>query len=142
MRFMMIVKASKQSEAGIMPDEELLSRMNKYNEELMKAGALVDLAGLQPSSRGARVKIAAGKRVVTDGPFAEAKELIAGFWIIQAASLEEAIEWAKRAPDPRPNSKDEECEIEVRPFYELDDFTPCAAVQSARKLGEQLSRAK
>jgi hypothetical protein len=141
MKFMMIVKASKESEAGMMPDEQLLSTMNKYNEELRKAGALVDLSGLQPSSKGARVKISAGKRIVTDGPFAETKEIIAGYWIIQAASLEEAIEWAKRAPDPHPNS-DQESEIEVRPFYELEDFTPCAAVESARKLGAELSKAR
>lgn len=142
MRFMMIVKASKDSEAGIMPSEELLSRMNKYNEELMKAGALVDLAGLQPSSKGARVKLPGGKPIVVDGPFAETKEIIAGYWIIQAASLQEAIEWAKRAPDPHPNSKDQPCEIEIRPFYEPEDFTPCAAVESARKLGQQLKQPK
>jgi hypothetical protein len=142
MKFMMIVKGSKNSEAGIMPDEGLLSRMHQYNEELMKAGALVDLAGLQPSSKGARVKISADKRIVTDGPFAETKEIIAGYWIIQAGSLQEAIEWAKRVPHPHPNSKDQDCEIEVRPIYEPDDFTPCAAVESAKKLGAELSKAR
>jgi hypothetical protein len=142
MKFMMIVKASKESEAGIMPSEELLSAMGKYNQELMKAGALLDLSGLQPSSKGARVKLAGGKSVVVDGPFAETKEIIAGYWIIQAASLQEAIEWAKRAPDPHPNSKDQECEIEIRPFYDLDDFAPCAAVESARKLGRELASKK
>src|SRR5215467_6475759 len=94
MRFMMIVKANKDSEAGKMPDEKLLSAMGKYNEELMKAGVLVDLSGLQPSSKGARVKFSGGQRTVIDGPFAETKELVAGYWVIQVKSREEAIEWA------------------------------------------------
>src|SRR5215472_5645645 len=98
MRFMMIVKANKDSEAGVMPSDKLLSAMGKYNEELMKAGVLLDLSGLQPSSKGVRVKFSGGKRTVTDGPFTETKELIAGYWIIQVKSREEAIEWAKRAP--------------------------------------------
>src|SRR3989442_13759915 len=102
MRFMMIVKASKDSEAGIMPGGDLLSAKGKYNEELMKAGVLLDGAGLQPSSKGARIKFSGGKRAVVDGPFAETKELIAGYWIIQVKSREEAIEWAKRAPAPHP----------------------------------------
>src|SRR5215471_14877349 len=100
MRFMMIVKASKDSEAGKLPSEELLSAMGKYNEELMKAGVLLDLAGLHPSSKGARIKFSGSKKTVVDGPFAESKELIAGYWIIQVKSREEAIEWAKRAPNP------------------------------------------
>src|SRR6185437_9045723 len=100
MRFMMIVKASKDSEAGVMPSEEILSAMGKYNEQLMKAGVLLDLAGLQSSSKGARIKFSGGKRTVIDGPFAETKELIAGYWIIQVNSREEAIEWAKRVPAP------------------------------------------
>src|ERR1700738_949083 len=100
MRFMMIVKASKDSEAGKMPGEELLSAMGKYNEELMKAGVLLDLAGLQSSSKGVRIKFSGGKRHVIDGPFTETKELIAGYWIIQVKSREEAIEWAKRVPAP------------------------------------------
>src|ERR1700726_4250296 len=103
MRFMMIVKASKDSEAGIMPSEELLSAMGKYNEELMKAGVLLDLAGLQPTSKGARIKFSGGKRTVIDGPFTETKELIAGYWLIQVKSREEAMEWAKRAPAPHAN---------------------------------------
>src|SRR5438105_9912520 len=98
MRFMMIVKANKDSEAGKMPSEELLSAMGKYNEELLKAGVLLELSGLQPSSKGARVRFSGGKRTVIDGPFTEAKELIAGFWLIQVKSKEEAIEWAKRVP--------------------------------------------
>src|SRR6202047_2112517 len=116
MRFMMIVKASKDSEAGIMPSEELLSAMGKYNEELMKAGVLLDLAGLQASSKGFRIKFSGGKRTVIDGPFAETKELIAGYWIIQVKSREEAMEWAKRIPAPH---EGQEGEIEIRQFFEL-----------------------
>src|SRR5215471_854201 len=119
MRFMMIVKANKDSEAGKMPSEELIAAMGKYNEELMKAGVLVDLLGLQPSSKGARVKFSQGKRTVIDGPFAETKELIGGYWIIQANSKEEAIEWAKRAPAPH---GDQDAEIEIRQIFELEDF--------------------
>src|SRR5438094_9805160 len=140
MRFMMIVKANKDSEAGVMPSEELLSRMGKYNEELMKAGVLLDLAGLQPSSKGARIKFSGGKRTVIDGPFTEAKELIAGYWIIQVKSREEAIEWAKRIPVP--HGEGAESEIEIRQFFELDDFCPGQAVDHARKLGKELEKRK
>jgi len=139
MKFMMIVKASKESEAGIMPGEDLLSAMGKYNEELMKAGVLLDLAGLQPSSKGARIKFSGSKRSIIDGPFAEAKELIAGYWIIQVKSRDEAMEWAKRAPAPH---EGQECEIEIRQFFELDDFAPSEAVNRARKLGKQLEKQK
>jgi hypothetical protein len=138
MRFMMIVKASKDSEAGQMPSEELLSAMGKYNEELMKAGVLLDLAGLQPTSKGARIKFSKGKRTVVDGPFTESKELIAGYWIIQVKSREEAIEWAKRVPAPQGESQ--EGEIEIRQFFELDDFGPSKAVERARELGKQLGK--
>ena len=137
MRFMMIVKASRDSEAGKMPSAELLSAMGKYNEELMQAGALVDLAGLQPSSKGARVKFGHGDRTVIDGPFAETKELIAGYWIIRAKSLQEAIEWARRVPDPHGQS--EEAEIEIRPFFELEDFAPSEVIAQARDLGKRLA---
>ncbi|HEX4769497.1 MAG TPA: YciI family protein [Bryobacteraceae bacterium] len=137
MKFMLIVKASKDSEAGIMPSEKLLSAMGKYNEELMKAGVLVDLAGLQPSSKGARVKFSGGKTTVVDGPFAESKELIAGYWIIQAKSREEAIEWAKRSPAPHEN---EDTEIEIRPYFELDDFGPSEAIERARELEKTLQK--
>ncbi|MFZ3266444.1 MAG: YciI family protein [Terriglobales bacterium] len=140
MRFMMIVKASKDSEAGKMPSEELLTAMGKYNEELMRAGALVDLAGLHPSARGARVKFAAGKRTVIDGPFAETKELIAGYWIIKVKSKEEAIEWANRVPAP--HGECAEGEIELRQIFELEDFAPSAAVQSAREFGGKLAETK
>jgi hypothetical protein len=139
MKFMMIVKASKDSEAGIMPSEELLSAMGKYNEELMKAGVLLDLSGLQSSSKGARIKFSGGKRTVVDGPFAETKELIAGYWIIQVKSREEAIEWAKRAPAPHEN---QEGEIEVRQFFELEDFGSSEAVDRARELGKELKKKK
>src|SRR5712675_2489449 len=132
MKFMMIVKASKESEAGVMPSEALLNAMAKYNEELMKAGVLLDLSGLQASSKGARIKYSDGKRVaVVDGPFAETKELIAGYWIIQVKSREEALEWAKRAPSPH-EGENGEGEIELRQFFELEDFTPGEAVDRHR----------
>jgi hypothetical protein len=118
MRFMMLVKADQDSEAGVMPSEELLAAMGKYNEELVNAGVMLAGEGLHPSSKGARVKFSGEKRTVVDGPFAEAKELIAGFWIIQANSLEEAVEWAKRCPNPM----DGESEIEIRQVFEAEDF--------------------
>ena len=120
MRFMVIVKADKNSEAGVMPDEKLLAEMGKYNEELANAGVLLAGEGLHPSSKGARVKFSKGKYVVTDGPFAETKELIAGFWIWQVKSKKEAIEWLKRIPNPH----NEEGEIEIRQVFEADDFAP------------------
>jgi hypothetical protein len=122
MRFMIMVKASKNSEAGVMPSEESISAMEKYNEELMKAGVLLDLAGLQPSSKGARIRYSGGKRTVIDGPFAETKELIAGYCIIQVKSKEEAIEWVKRAPAP--DRENAEGEIEIRQLFEPEDFEP------------------
>ena len=140
MRFMMIVKASKDSEAGKMPSEELLSAMGKYNEELMNAGALVDLAGLHPTSKGARIKFSGGKRTVIDGPFAETKDLIGGYWIIQVKSKAEAIEWAKRAPAP--HGEHAEAEIELRQIFEMEDFGPSEAVDRARELGKQLAKQK
>jgi len=140
MRFMMIVKASKDSEAGVMPSQELLSAMSKYNEELMKAGVLLDGAGLQASSKGARVKFSGGKRTVVDGPFAESKELIAGYWIIQVKSREEAIEWAKRAPAP--HGPNQESEIELRQFFEMEDFGASEAIDRERELAKQLEKKK
>jgi hypothetical protein len=140
MRFMMIVKASKDSEAGKMPSNELLSAMGKYNEELMKAGVLVDLSGLQASSKGARVKFSGGKPTVIDGPFAETKELIAGYWIINVKSKAEAIEWAKRIPAPHGN--DQEGEIEIRQFFEPEDFAPSKAVDRAKELGKELEKSR
>lgn len=141
MRFMMMVKANKDSEAGQMPGEELIAAMGKYNEELMKAGMLIDLAGLHPSAKGARVKFAGGKLAgVIDGPFAETKELIAGYWIIQAKSLHEAIEWAKRIPAP--HGPDQAGEIEIRQIFELEDFAPGEAIDRERELARQLAEKK
>ena len=140
MRFMMIVKASKDSEVGKMPSEELLNSMSKYNEELRKAGALVALDGLHPSSKGARIKFSGGKRTVIDGPFAETKDLIGGYWIIQVKSKEEALEWAKRAPAPHGEGQD--AEIELRQIFELDEFAPSEAVGRARELGRELAKKK
>jgi len=120
MKFMLILKSSKDSEAGKMPSEESIAAMVKYNQEQAKAGILVDAAGLYPSSKGARVRFAAGgKKTVTDGPFTESKELVGGYWIIQVKSLKEAIEWAKRSPFS-PKGPDQETEIEVREFIEFE----------------------
>ena len=135
MRFMMIVKASKESEAGEMPSEKVLADMAKYNEELVKAGVMLDGTGLKPSSQGARIKYAGSKRTVVDGPFAETKELVAGYWIIQVKSKEEAIEWAKRVPF-------EDGEVELRPFFELEDFAPSDAIEHHREVGRQLEKQK
>ena len=119
MRVMVIVKATKNSEAGIMPSEADFAAMGKYNEELVKAGIMLDGDGLQPSSKGKRIKFSGNKRTVVDGPFTETKELVAGFWIWQVRSMEEAVEWARRCPDPMPG---EDSELEIRPFYEAEDF--------------------
>jgi hypothetical protein len=140
MRFMMIVKANKDSEAGKMPSEELLAAMAKYNDELMKAGVLLDLTGLHPSSKGARIKLSGRKVTVIDGPFAETKELIGGYWLIQVMSREEAIEWAKRAPNPA--GEGAEGEIEIRQLFELEDFTPSKAIEQHRELGKELAKKK
>jgi hypothetical protein len=118
MRFMLMVRATENTEAGVMPSEELLTEMGKFNEELVKAGVMLAGEGLQPSSKGARVRFSGKERTVIDGPFAETKELIAGFWLIQAKSLDEAIEWVKRVPNPT----DEEGVIEIRQVFELEDF--------------------
>src|SRR4030081_3410488 len=118
MRFMILIKADKNSEAGKLPDEKLLTAMGKYNEELVKAGVMLAGEGLHPSSKGARVKFSGEKRSVIDGPFAETKELIAGFWLIQVKSKEEAIEWVKRCPNPMNG----ESEIEIRQVFEATDF--------------------
>ena len=119
MRFMIIVKASKDSEAGKMPSQELLTAMGKYNEELVKAGIMLAGEGLQPSSKGARVRFSGTKRIVTDGPFTETKELVAGFWLWQVKSMEEVLEWVRRCPDPMPG---EESVIDIRPVFEAEDF--------------------
>ena len=120
MRVMVIVKATKNSEAGIMPTEKLMADMGRFNEELVKAGIMQSGDGLKPSSAGKRVRFTPGdKKTVYDGPFAETKELIAGFWLWKVASIQEAVDWVKRCPDPRPG---EESEIEIRPFFEAEDF--------------------
>jgi len=119
MRVMVMVKATKNSEAGVMPSEALLAAMGTFNEELVKAGIMLDGDGLQPSSKGKRIKMSGGKRTVVDGPFAETKELVAGYWVWQVRSMEEAVEWARRCPDPMPG---EEAELEIRPFFEAEDF--------------------
>ena len=145
MRFMVIVKATKDSEAGQMPTEEGLAAMAKFNEDLVKAGVMLDGNGLQPSSKGARIRFAksklgdtTNKRTVIDGPFAETKELVAGYWLIQVKSKAEAIEWMKRCPSPH----DEECEIEIRQVFELEDFGASDAVEHHRRLGEQIGKNK
>src|SRR5215217_8084918 len=120
MRFMVIVKATKESEAGVMPSEQLLAAMGKYNEELAKAGVMLAGEGLHPSSKGARIKFSGKNRTVVDGPFAETKELVAGFWLLQVKSKEEAIEWVKRCPNPLAG----EAEIEIRQVFEAEDFGP------------------
>ena len=141
MRFMMLVKADKNTEAGVMPEEKLIAEMTRYNEELAKAGVLLDLAGLQPSSNGARVKFSpGGTRTVVDGPFAKTDDLIAGYWLIQVKSKDEAIEWAKRAPAPHGDGA--ESEIEVRQLFELEDFGPSDAIDRERELDKELAKKK
>lgn len=132
MRVMVIVKASKESEAGILPSPELLARMGKYNEELHKAGIMLAGDGLQSSAKGKRVKFGDGKRIVTDGPFAETKELIAGFWLWRVKSMDEAVEWLKRAPF------DGGAEVEIRQVQELEDFGPSEAVDRELELRKKL----
>src|SRR5438132_8592008 len=138
MRVMVIIKATKDSETGILPDEKLLTEMGKYNEELVKAGVMLAGEGLHPSSRGARVKFSGNKRTVIDGPFTETKELVAGFWILQCKSKEECVEWVKRCPNPMPGT---ESEIEIRQIFEAEDFgeafTPELREQEKR-MGEQM----
>ena len=140
MRFMMLVKANQNSEAGVMPTEKLISAMMKYTEELAKAGVLLELSGLQPSSKGARVKFSGDRITVIDGPFAETRELIAGYWLIQVKSREEAIEWAKRAPNPA--GEGAEGQIELRQLFELEDFEPSPSIEKARQLEKDLAKNK
>ncbi|HEV8106181.1 MAG TPA: YciI family protein [Burkholderiales bacterium] len=141
MKFMILVKATKDSEAGVMPSEKLLAEMGKFNEELIKAGVMLAGEGLHPSSKGARVRFSGAKRSVIDGPFAETKELVAGFWIWQVKSKEEAIEWVKRCPNPMPG----ESEIEIRQVFEAEDFgaefTPELRAQEQR-LRSQIAKKK
>ena len=132
MRFMIIVKANKESEAGVMPPEALFHAMAAYHEELQKAGVLLDASGLQPSSKGWRVKYEGKKRSVIDGPFAETKELITGYTLIQVKSREEAVEWSRRFPNPTIGGSN--CEIEVRQLFELEDFGESGAIERFRKM--------
>jgi len=134
MRFLMMVKASKESEAGVMPTEHELADMAKYNEQLVKAGALLDGAGLHPSREGVRINFDSAKPRVIDGPFAESKELIAGYWLVQFKTKQECIEWARRVPF-------KEGEIEIRQLFELDEFTPGPAIEHHRKLQEAIKHA-
>jgi hypothetical protein len=136
MRFMVIVKATKSSEAGNLPSGELLAEMGKFNDDLIKAGVLLAADGLHASSKGARVKFAAEKRTVIDGPFAETKELVAGFWLWKCASLPEAIEWVKRCPNPMPG---EEAEIEIRQVFEAEDFSSAAQPELRRQVPEKFA---
>jgi hypothetical protein len=133
MRFMIIVKATKDSEAGVMPEEKLIAEMAAFHEELAKAGVLIDGSGLQASSKGWRIKYSGSKRTVIDGPFTETKELIAGYTMIKVKSRQEALEWSKRFPNPAGEGK--EAEIEVRQFFELEDFGPSEAVERFREMG-------
>jgi len=133
MRFMIIVKATHDSEAGVMPEEKLIAEMAQYHEELAQAGVLLDASGLQPSSKGWRIQHRGAQRTFVDGPFAETKELIAGYTLIQVASREEAIEWTKRFPNPAVDGK--QGEIEVRPLFELEDFAPLEAIERFREMG-------
>jgi len=134
---MVMVKATKDSEAGVMPSEELLAAMAKFNEELVKAGVMLDGNGLQRSAKGARVRFSGDKRTVIDGPFAETKELVAGYWVLQCQSLDEAIAWIKRCPNPH----NEDSEIEIRQMFELEDFGESDAVEHHRRLSEQIAKA-
>jgi hypothetical protein len=137
MRVMVIIKATKNSEAGVMPSEKLLGEMGKFNEELVKAGIMLAGDGLHPSTKGKRVRFAGGKKTIVDGPFSETKELVAGYWIWQVKSMDEAIAWVRRCPDPMPG---EEAEIELRPVFEAEDFgaeyTPELRAQDERLRSE------
>jgi hypothetical protein len=137
MRFMVIVKATKSSEAGALPSEELLSEMGKFNQDLIKAGVMLAGEGLQASSKGARVKFVGEKRTVIDGPFAETKELVAGFWLWKCASLQEAVEWVKRCPNPMPG---QEAEIEIRQVFEPEDFSPVPQPELREEASEKITQ--
>ena len=142
MRFMMLLRADSRTEAGVLPTEQELATMAKYNEELVKAGVLLDGVGLKPTSQGARVTFSGDKVKVTDGPFTESKELIAGYWMIQAKSKEEAVEWAKRVPFHMVPQVDGEAQIELRQVYELEDFAQGEALQTHARLREQIAKQK
>lgn len=136
MRVIVMVKATKESEAGVLPSQEILGKMQEYNAELIKAGVMLSGDGLQSSAKGKRVKFSGADRIVTDGPFAETKELIAGFWLWKVKSMQEAVDWLKKAPFDGGN------EVEIRQFFELEDFAAGPAVERARELGKQLEKQK
>jgi hypothetical protein len=135
MRFIMMIKASKDPVPGKLPNKEAFEEMSKFNEQLAKSGILLDMGGLQSTSKGAKIKFSGGKKTVIDGPFTEAKELVLGYWIVQVKSLEEAVEWAKRAPVA--HDADDEAEIEVRQFFEIEDFPATERVEAARQAGQK-----
>ncbi|HXK26229.1 MAG TPA: YciI family protein [Myxococcota bacterium] len=140
MRVMVMVKASAESEAGVLPDEALIAAMGKFNEDLIKAGVLIDAAGLQSSAKGARVRFAGDRRIVSDGPFAETKELVAGYWVWEVKSLADALDWAKRCPNPHNGA---EAELEIRPMFGPEDFpdsTPEIVAQEKKKFASQQKR--
>jgi hypothetical protein len=139
MRFMMLIKATEESERGVFPSRELVAAMGDYNEEMARAGVLLAGEGLHPSSRGARIQFSGGKRTVVDGPFAETKELIAGFWLIEVPSMQDAIEWAMRVPDPMGEGK--EAQIEIRQVFEASDFPPDIFPPEEREREEALREA-
>ena len=142
MRVMVMVKATKNSEAGVMPTEKDFLAMGKFNEELVKAGIMLAGEGLHPSKKGKRIRFTGGKKTVIDGPFAETKELVAGFWIWQVKSMDEALEWARRCPDPMPG---EECELELRPLFEVEDFGAAATPEvreQEQRIRSQVERQK
>ena len=142
MRVMVMVKATKNSEAGVMPTEKDFLAMGKFNEELVKAGVMLAGDGLHPSKKGKRIRFTGGKKTVIDGPFAETKELVAGFWIWQVKSMDEALEWARRCPDPMPG---EECELELRPLFEVEDFGAAATPEvreQEQRIRSQVERQK
>lgn len=140
MRFMMMIKGNQATEAGVMPGEKILAAMGKFNEELVKSGVLLAAEGLQASSKGARIKFAGGKRTVIDGPFTEAKELIAGFWLIQVKSKEEAIEWAKRVPFDDESQYGADGEIELRQVFEMEDFGPSETMDREAELRAEIAK--
>jgi hypothetical protein len=139
MKFMVMVRANESSEAGCMPSEELIGSMAKFNEEMAHAGVLVDAAGLHPSSNGMRIRFAQGKKTLIDGPFAEAKELIAGYWLINVKSKAEAIEWLKQVPSPFAEA---DGVVEMRQLYGMEDFEPSAALDHQKEIGKRLAEAK
>ena len=141
-RFMVFVPANEESEAGVLPPDEALDAMTAYNEELVKAGIMLDGAGLHPTSKGAKVRFSDGKVSVIDGPFTEAKELIAGYWLLQAKDRDEVVEWVKRAPFAQFTEQGGEIDLQIRQLYELEDFGDSPAIDRARELEKQLGRTR